>query len=242
MNIKLGFGQIPKPQYIFVGRENDYCWYTLVDDQKIPIYEKALTGIIKNIELNRKVDTSFGEAEKTDLHILADKPYVVRSGSDSYFSKGLLLSLDALSVEQLRQPLTVVVEPGDKKVVFCQIYNPITYRSVEVSWNEYKVIDWVRLGQRVNFKIDKAAEDRFTQATNRYLISEERKNSGEGRNSGERKSLIAQTDFYLTQLKWSQKQGRELLQQKYGKRSRQQLSDTELLDFIDYLRLQPQIS
>ncbi|MEM7726524.1 MAG: hypothetical protein AAF208_09145 [Cyanobacteria bacterium P01_A01_bin.45] len=237
MNIKLGFGQIPKPQYVFVGRENDCCWYTLADDKKIiPIHEKALTGIIKDIELNKKVDTSFGETEKTDLHILADKPYVVRSGSDSYFSKGLLLSLDTLGWEQLRQPLTIVVEPGDKKIVFCQVYNPVTYRSVEVSWNEHKVIDWAGLSERVSFKIKQAVNYNLGESISRDGISEELKISEE------RKNLIAQTDFYLTQLNWNQQQGRKFLQQQYGKRSRQQLSNSELIDFIDCLRLQPQAS
>jgi hypothetical protein len=52
-------------------------------------------------------------------------------------------------------------------------------------------------------------------------------------------TLIAQTDIYLAQLNWTQEQGRQYLLQKYGKRSRQQLTDTELLDFIDFLKLQP---
>ena len=67
MDIKLGFGPIPRLQYIFVSRENDYCWYALSEDTKqIPIYDKALTGIITGIEVNKRVETSFGETEKTD--------------------------------------------------------------------------------------------------------------------------------------------------------------------------------
>jgi len=47
MKVKLGFGAIPKPQYVFVSRESDYCWYMLSeDDKKIAIYDKALTGVI----------------------------------------------------------------------------------------------------------------------------------------------------------------------------------------------------
>ncbi|MFN6540933.1 MAG: hypothetical protein RM021_031955 [Nostoc sp. EkiNYC01] len=47
--------------------------------------------------------------------------------------------------------------------------------------------------------------------------------------------MIAQSDRYLAQLNWTPEQGREYLQQKYGKRSRLQLTDTEILDFINYL-------
>ena len=224
MDIKLGFGPIPRLQYIFVSRENDYCWYTLAEENKqIPIYDKALTGIITGIEVNKKVETSFGETEKTDLHILADKPYVVRSGSDSYFSKSLLLSLDNLSSEELQHPLTIAVEPGDKKVVFCKVYNPTTYRSIGVSWDGYKEINWQVLGESLALKIS-----RKTQQDAELTTAELREN------------LIAQSDKYLRQLNWNTEQGREYLQQRYHKRSRQQLTDAELLDFIEYLKLQPQ--
>ncbi len=224
MNIKLGFGPIPRLQYIFVSRENDYCWYALSEEKKqIPIYDKALTGVITGIEINKKVETSFGGTEKTDLYILADKPYVVRSGSDSYFSKGLLMSLDKLSAEELQHPLTIAVEPGDKKIVFCNIYNPATYRSIDVNWEEHREINWQVLGQNVGLKINQQ-----TQLLPKFTTAELREN------------LIAQSDKYLRLLNWTTEQGREYLQQRYQKRSRQQLNDAELLDFIDYLKLQPQ--
>ncbi|MCF4968255.1 hypothetical protein [Nostoc sp. CMAA1605] len=222
MDVKLGFGSIPKPQYVFVSKESDHCWYMLSDDTKpIPIYDRALTGLITGIECNKKVETSHGESEKTDLHILADKPYIVRSGSESYFSKSLLLSLDALTHEQLCHPLTIAVSPGDKTIVFCTIYNPVTYRAVGVSWDGHKEIDLQALGQKVSLKVHNI------QNYNQELIS-----------SDNRAGFIAETDNYLSQLNWSPEQGKEFLQQKYGKRSRYQLSDTELLDFIDYLKLQ----
>ncbi|MBD2362127.1 hypothetical protein H6G36_13190 [Anabaena minutissima FACHB-250] len=222
MDMKLGFGSIPKAQYVFVSKENDHCWYMLSDDTKpIPIYDRALTGLITDIEVNKKVETSHGESEKTDLHILADKPYVVRSGSESYFSKSLLLSLDALTYEQLCHPLTIAVSPGDKTIVFCTIYNPVTYRAIDVNWDGHQEIDWQALGKKVSLKINNI------------------QNSHQELNSSEHRSgFIAQTDTYLSQLNWSSEQGREFLKQKYGKRSRYQLSDTELLDFIDYLKLQ----
>jgi len=47
--------------------------------------------------------------------------------------------------------------------------------------------------------------------------------------------VIAQTDVELTRLGWSNAQGREYLEKTYGKRSRQQLTDEELLGFLLYL-------
>jgi len=51
--------------------------------------------------------------------------------------------------------------------------------------------------------------------------------------------IIAQTSVELKRLGWSDVQGRMHLQQTYGKRSRQQLTDEELLEFLQYLQAQP---
>ncbi len=229
MEVKLGFGAVPKPQYVFVKKDNDHCWYMLSDDKKqIPIYDRALTGVITGIEVDKKVENTFGPDEKINLFILADKPYIIQSGNDTYFSKSLLLSLDALASEQLRNPLTIAVSPGDSNVVFCNIYDPVTYRSIDVSWDGHKEVDWQTLGQKVSFKINK------TQNLNQELIQI----SANTTTSEIHAVLIAQSDTYLAQLNWTPEQGREYLQQKYGKRSRLQLTDTEILDFIDYLKLQ----
>ncbi len=47
--------------------------------------------------------------------------------------------------------------------------------------------------------------------------------------------VIAQTDVELTRLGWTSVQGREYLESTYGKRSRQQLTDEELMSFLLYL-------
>ena len=52
-------------------------------------------------------------------------------------------------------------------------------------------------------------------------------------------NIIAQTDVELKRLGWTNQQGREYLQKAYGKRSRQQLSDEELMHFLLYLEEQP---
>ncbi|MEH2405623.1 hypothetical protein [Nostoc sp.] len=229
MEVKLGFGAIPKPQYVFVSKEADHCWYMLAEDERrSPIYERALTGVITEIEVNKRVETKFGVVEKTDLYILADKPYIIRSGSESYFSKSLLLSLDILTSEQLRNPLTIAVSSGDSNVVFCNIHDSVTYRSVGVSWDGHNEIDWQTLGQKVSLKINKI----------KNLNQEPIQISANITASENHAVLIAQSDTYLAQLNWTPEQGREYLHQRYGKRSRLQLSDTEILDFIDYLKLQ----
>lgn len=50
---------------------------------------------------------------------------------------------------------------------------------------------------------------------------------------------IARTGIEIKRLKWNNQQGREYLKQKYGKRSRQELTDEEMLEFLHYLESQP---
>ncbi|MBF2034183.1 MAG: hypothetical protein IGR92_01590 [Leptolyngbyaceae cyanobacterium T60_A2020_046] len=51
--------------------------------------------------------------------------------------------------------------------------------------------------------------------------------------------VIAQTGVELRRLGWSVEQGREYLEKTYGKRSRHDLSDEELLEFLLYLETLP---
>lgn len=51
--------------------------------------------------------------------------------------------------------------------------------------------------------------------------------------------IIAQTDVELRRLGWNVAQGREFLEKTYGKRSRHDLTDQELLAFLLYLEMQP---
>ncbi|GAB4467777.1 MAG: hypothetical protein OHK0037_24840 [Elainellaceae cyanobacterium] len=51
--------------------------------------------------------------------------------------------------------------------------------------------------------------------------------------------ILAETDVELRRLGWDAKRGREHLKANYSKRSRQELNETELYDFLDYLKAQP---
>jgi hypothetical protein len=51
--------------------------------------------------------------------------------------------------------------------------------------------------------------------------------------------VIARTTVEVKRLGWSNQHGKDYLLQTYGKRSRQLLTDEELLDFLNYLESQP---
>jgi hypothetical protein len=51
--------------------------------------------------------------------------------------------------------------------------------------------------------------------------------------------IIARTNVEIKRLAWTNEQGRNYLLETYGKRSRQLLSDEELIEFLHYLETQP---
>jgi hypothetical protein len=59
--------------------------------------------------------------------------------------------------------------------------------------------------------------------------------------AADRSEEIAKIGIEVKRLGWSPEQGKEYLKRTYGKRSRQELSDAELLDFLHYLETQPSV-
>ncbi|MBL1175661.1 hypothetical protein [Pantanalinema sp. GBBB05] len=51
--------------------------------------------------------------------------------------------------------------------------------------------------------------------------------------------LFLQIEQEMERIHWTKEQGRDHLKRTYGKRSRQQLTDEELLDFLNYLKARP---
>ena len=51
--------------------------------------------------------------------------------------------------------------------------------------------------------------------------------------------VIAQTDVQIERLGWTKEQGREHLKKTYGKLGRSLLSEEELIDFLNFLKSQP---
>lgn len=112
---QLGFHMPLSRQYIFIKNEANALWYWLDDGgQKRYVQYTALTGVLKRFEV-KQVTTSFGQEEKADFEVLADRPYVLRSGVDTAFSRGMLMIISVLSDEQLAKPITLELKAGEEK-------------------------------------------------------------------------------------------------------------------------------
>jgi hypothetical protein len=65
------------------------------------------------------------------------------------------------------------------------------------------------------------------------------KNFTESSGSLDLSELIAQTNVEMKRIGWMAKQGQDYLQRTFGKRSRQQLDEEELAEFLEFLKSQP---
>jgi hypothetical protein len=120
----LGFGAAPKNQvYVFCNRKNGGLWYTLSEQNKPVIIEQpALTGYIRKIDFKETVRRN-EKSHKLHCYVEADKNYILESGHDSLFSKGLLSAIAAAYPLDLREPVTIEVQPADNEsVLFCNVY------------------------------------------------------------------------------------------------------------------------
>jgi hypothetical protein len=51
--------------------------------------------------------------------------------------------------------------------------------------------------------------------------------------------IIAQTDVEMQRIGWGRKEGQEFLERRFQKKSRHQLNEAELREFLRYLKQQP---
>lgn len=153
----LGFGHPPKPRYIYANRQyNDCLWYFWngAKNQHEPIEHHALTGIIEKLEIEVKEFRGRPDP-KVNLQVRADRSYVIQSGFDTLFAKGLLYTLAKLPIEAFTKPITIAVEAGEtEQVLFCRIYNPLNGHLVYAPYPEE--VDWNAVTQRAIDKIQAA--------------------------------------------------------------------------------------
>jgi hypothetical protein len=137
---KLGFHAPLTRLYVFIKNEGNALWYYLDDGQKRYIQESALTGTLKRFEV-KEAQTSFGSELKADFEVIADRRYVLRSGTDTAFTKGMLMAIAALSDNQLKQPITLELKAGEEKNnVLVSARDPETFEPIRTgSWEN---ADW----------------------------------------------------------------------------------------------------
>lgn len=132
---KLGFTNDVGAQFVYCNRQHGSLWYTLDADRKPqPITATALTGYLKELKFEQ-TERRGKLCHKLLASIAADRVYILESGHDTHFSKGLLVAIALLTPQQLIQPITISPQAGDSdEVLFCRIWCGSEY--IKVSYDE----------------------------------------------------------------------------------------------------------
>ncbi|GAB4382663.1 MAG: hypothetical protein Kow00121_43230 [Elainellaceae cyanobacterium] len=151
----LGFGDSPRPKYIYCNRSQGGIWYSLSEDSTRtpqPIAQPALTCLVEKLEF-KQVERRGRETWKTHLHVQGDRYYILEAGYDSNFSRSLLCALAAITPSQLQRPITIEAQAAEsEEVLFCRVY--VEGEPIFAPWDEQT--DWRKMAQRAIANVDSA--------------------------------------------------------------------------------------
>jgi hypothetical protein len=224
----MGFTKAPGSLWdkiLFINNCQGYAWSW---PENKPCTEQAIEGVPRGLVI-RESDYKGEVSEKLHFLLTDDDGtvYCLRSGIDTLFSRGLLLGLQVSLAEKIDRPIIVAprVSDRDEKVIFCNLYAG---------------------GQKVRYEWDRDIDchDLALELAAKYFPDipfrkDEPSPPTGGANpaTGEVnfKDLIAKNNADLKRLQLPQAEAVNICFSRYGKKSRQLLSDAELIDFVNHV-------
>lgn len=226
----MGFVKPPNQAYdkiLFVNNCQGYPWSW---PDNVPCKEVALEGKVVGLQI-RQSEYKDKVSEKLHLLLRDDEfTYCVRCGLETVFSRGLLLSLRACLSQQADCQIIISpkVSERDSRVIFCNLW--ANTQRVKIDWD--KDISLYDLAKELSKKyfpsVSLEKEDHEEPISE---ISVPVTVDGEV----DFQTLLAKNDADLKYLGLSPQEARQMLIDKYGKRSRHLLTNEELIDFISYV-------
>jgi len=156
---KLGFHDEAGTVYVYCNRQHNCSWYTLSGSDRTPqpIAHTALTGIIKDLRFEQ-TERRGKPCHKLMTTVQAGRTYVLESGYDTHFSKGLLGAIALMTPQQLLVPITIQPAPGDEdSVLFCRLW--VGSELIKVSYDES--VEWREIARAALNNVKLAREMPF---------------------------------------------------------------------------------
>ena len=118
---------INQPNHPLTGDSSNF-WYWRSESEGVNhgVKDADLTGFVTSVYRRDGVDRTTGKSKPVlDIHVTADKVYVLQTGFYTNFASSFLAALAELPAEAVREPLTVRVEQTHGKnsypTTFCQL-------------------------------------------------------------------------------------------------------------------------
>lgn len=224
----MGFVKPPNQVYdkiLFINNCQGYPWSW---PDNIPCEEMALEG--KPIGLQIRL-SEYKDKVSEKLHLLLkddEFTYCVRCGLETVFSRGLLLGLRACLSPQA--DCQIIISPKiserDTRVIFCNLW--ANSQRVKIDWD--KDINLYSLAQDLSKNYFSSVS--FEKEDNEEPFSE---TSVPVTGEVDFQTLLSRNDADIKYLGLSLQEARQMLIDKYGKRSRHLLTNEELIDFVSYV-------
>lgn len=167
--LPLGLVDPPDRRYLYVMQDDQgsgSCWYLWDHETKTKthIAPRGLAGYITGLRLHETKAGKFGKKWKLDVLVDAGFPYGIRTGVDTVFARGLILSLvEVTDPEVLKERLTICVKPSpdNPKVVYSALYRTDTSQVIKwKKWDkEISLVPLIRNLQTVLGDGDYAADE-----------------------------------------------------------------------------------
>lgn len=249
-------------RFIFIKNNGGLPWYYLKEgsEEQHWISEKCLTGRVVEVAIknNEKVNTRTGEI-KVDRKLLvtveSDLKYVLWVGLQTHFATRVLLSLSKLNDAELSRPVTLIAEPfttgNGEAIVLCDLYRDGA--KIELSEEERNGANHVGLVSRLQERFNAlgytqsqtpAEEPHQNQVGGTRTVAQNLRISATLPPSPpvqpspppiDASMVLHEIGEEMKKLNWGAEQGKVFLKEHYGKQSRSQLTDAELVDFRDRL-------
>jgi hypothetical protein len=167
---------------------------------------------------------------------------------------GSVNQLTSPSSERATDPIAHLspaeVPPSTTPAISSSIHPIATATESNFAEADFTGVDFAKTDFAANEEVEVSAEPKTAVGTTRAPKAEKlskRKTEAfelppmpaPSSNPSDRSEEIMKIGIEMKRLGWSTEQGREYLKRTYGKRSRQELDDAELLDFLHYLEGQP---
>jgi hypothetical protein len=226
-----GLGSALAPKKLSVGRYTrdgrEYCWSL---DGK-PIEENSLTGTIQKISTRELPGTQHGDLTMILLYLNTENgPFIIETNFPNYFGKSLISGLLTMSDEQLRETVTIKVEPCEtesergKKVIYCHLFdsennvvNTIFDKQYKKGHEDY----WMSTLNAVRSRIAQLAASSDSPSTS---------------NNSNRDEILANISVAMGILGWGNKQGSDKIKELFSPaKTRAELSVAQLEKFASYL-------
>lgn len=225
----MGFTKPPNQAYdkiLFVNNCQGYPWSWL---DNVPCKEPALEGKVVGLQIRR---SEYKDKVSEKLHLLIkddEFTYCIRNGLETVFSRGLLLSLRVCLSQQADCQIIISpkVSDRDSRVIFCNLW--ANKQRIKIDWD--KDINLYSLAQELSRKY--FPDLPLEKEDHEEPISE---TSVPATGEVDFQTLLAKNDADLKYLGLSSQEARQMLIDKYGKRSRHLLTNEELIDFVAHVK------